>query len=45
MDNPMVTIYVQLIKNGLRTIEQIPNTQDNLKESVINKLKEDGFNI
>lgn len=45
MDNPMIAIYVNLVKNGLRTIEQIPVTQDNLKESVINKLKEDGFNI
>jgi hypothetical protein len=45
MDNPMVAIYVQLVKNGLRTVEQIPNTTDNLKECVINKLKEDGFII
>jgi hypothetical protein len=42
MDNPMVQIYVTLYKNKLRTLEQIPEN-DNLKQDVINKLKEEGI--
>jgi hypothetical protein len=42
MDNPMVQIYVTLYKNKLRTLEQIPEN-NNLKQDVINKLKEEGI--